>query len=36
METISDIYDIEEIPEGAFALYFKLIDWSQREDPILT
>ena len=36
METMSEIYDIKELPEGVFPLSFKIIDRYQREDPILT
>ena len=31
-----ELYDIEELSEGAFPLLFKRIDFYQREDPILT
>ena len=30
-ETMSEIYDIKELPEGTFPLYFYLIDLYQRE-----
>ena len=33
---MSELYDIEELPEGAFPLSFKLIDRYQREEPFLT
>ena len=35
-ETMSELYDIEEPPEGTFPLSFKIIDRYQREDPIQT
>ena len=35
-ETMSEIYDIEELPEGTFPLSFNLIDRYQREEPFLT
>ena len=35
-ETMPDLYDIEELPEGTFPLSFNLIDRCQREDPFLT
>ena len=36
MEKVSELFDIEEIPEGTFPIYFKLIDRYQWEDIILT
>ena len=33
---ISELYDIEELPESTFPLSLKLIDRYQQEDPILT
>ena len=33
---MSEIYNIEELPEGSFPLSFKLIDRYQQEDTILT
>ena len=33
---MSEIYDIEELPEGTFPLYFNLIYRYQQEDPFLT
>ena len=36
MEKTSELYDIEELPEGTFPLSFKRIDRYQREDPFLT
>ena len=33
---MSELYDIEELPNGTFDLYFKKIDRYQREDPFLT
>ena len=35
-ETMSEIYDIEELPDGTFTLSFNLIDRNQREEPFLT
>ena len=35
-ETMSELYDIEKLPEGMFPLSFKDIDRYQREDPFLT
>ena len=35
-ETILELFNIEETPEGKLTLYFKLIDCYKREDPILT
>ena len=34
-ETISELYDIKELPEGTFTLKFKLIDLYKRDDPFL-
>ena len=36
METVSELYDIEELPEGKFTLSFKIIDRYQREELMLT
>ena len=36
MIIFSELYNIEEMTEGTFTLYFKLIDRYQGEDPILT
>ena len=36
METISELYDIKELHEGMFPLYFNLIDRYHREYPFLT
>ena len=33
---MSERYDIEELPEGKFPIYFILIYYYQREDPFLT
>ena len=35
-ETMLELYDIEELPEGTFTISFKLKDRYQREYPILT
>ena len=35
-ETMSELYDIKELPDGTFTLSFNLIDRYQREDPFLT
>ena len=35
-ETMSELYYIEEIPEEKFPLSFKITDYNQREEPILT
>ena len=35
-ETMSELYDIEELPEGTFPLSLKLRDSYQQEDPFLT
>ena len=35
-ETILWIFNIEDIPEGKFSLYLKLIERYQQEYPILT
>ena len=35
-ETMSEIYDIEELPEGSFPLSFNLIESYQWEEPFLT
>ena len=35
METIPELYDIDELPDGNFPLYFKLIYHYQREDSLL-
>ena len=35
-ETMSELYDIKELPEGTFPLSFNLIDRYQREYPFLT
>ena len=34
-KTISELYNIKELPEGMFPLSFNLIDRYQREDPFL-
>ena len=36
METMSELYDTEDLPERTFPLTFKLIDPYLREDPIRT
>ena len=36
METILELYNIKELPDGTFPLLFKLIDRYLREDPFLT
>ena len=36
METMPELCDIGELPEGTFPLSFKLIEHYQRKDPILT
>ena len=36
METMSNLYDIKELPEGTFPLYLKLIYRYKQEYPILT
>ena len=36
METMSELYDTKELPEGIFPIYFKLIYCYQQGDPILT
>ena len=36
MENMSELYDIEELPEGTFTPSFNFIDRCQREDPFLT
>ena len=36
METISELYDTEELKEVTFPLYFKTIARYQWEDPFLT
>ena len=35
-ETMSEVYEIEELPEGTFPLSFNLIDRYQLEDTFLT
>ena len=35
-ETMLKLYNIEELPEGTFPLYFNLINSYQQEDPFLT
>ena len=35
METMSELYNIDELPYGTFPLSFKIIDHYQREDPFL-
>ena len=35
METISELYNIDELIDGMFPLSFKIIDHYQREDPFL-
>ena len=35
-ENMPELYDIEEMPEGTFPLYFNLIDRYHQEDPFLT
>ena len=34
-ETMSELYDIDEIPEGTFPLSFNIIDRYQQEYPVL-
>ena len=36
METMSELYDIEEMPYGTFMILFNLIDRYHQEYPILT
>ena len=36
METISELYDIDELLESMFSLSFNIIDGYQREDPFLS
>ena len=33
---MSELFDIKELPEDTFPLYFNLIDRYQREKPFLT
>ena len=33
---MSELYKIEELPEGTFPLSFNLLERYQREDPFLT
>ena len=35
-ENMSELYDIEELPEGTFSLSLNLIDRFRREDPFPT
>ena len=35
-EKMSELYNVEVLPEVTFSLSFKLVDCYQREDPILT
>ena len=35
-ENISELYDIDELPDGTFSLSFNIIDRYQREYPFLT
>ena len=30
-----EIYEIDELPDGKFTIYFKFIDTYQNEDPLL-
>ena len=33
---MSELYDIEELPDGTFTISFKITERNQHEDPLLT